>query len=54
LTAHSHRRSLLWKLNLHTTPKLMHFAIQHGFGSLPPPAKLVPGTDTVPAARVAR
>ncbi len=36
-TAHSHRKSLLKKLGQHSTPKLMHHAIRHGYGSLPLP-----------------
>jgi DNA-binding NarL/FixJ family response regulator len=39
-TAHSHRRSLMRKLDQHSTPKLMHLAISHGYGSLPLPPPL--------------
>jgi two-component system, NarL family, response regulator NreC len=36
-TAHSHRKNQLKKLNQHSTPKLMHHAIRHGYASLPLP-----------------
>lgn len=37
-TVHSHRKNLHKKLGQQSTPKLMHFAIRHGYASLPLPA----------------
>ena len=36
-TVHTHRKSLMRKLDQHSTPKLMHLAIKHGYSSLPLP-----------------
>lgn len=36
-TVQSHRESLFRKLGQHSTPKLMHYAIRHGYGTLPLP-----------------
>lgn len=34
-TVHSHRKSLFKKLGQHSTPKLINYAIEHGYGTLP-------------------
>lgn len=37
-TAKAHRKRLFKKLGQPSTPKLMQYAIRHGYGSLPLPA----------------
>lgn len=41
-TAKAHRKRLFNKLGQPNTPKLMHYAIRHGYGSLPLPAGNIP------------
>ena len=50
-TAHSHRKALFRKLDQHSTPKLMHYAIRHGFASLPLPP--LPGKPRHPGGPAA-
>ena len=41
-TALSHRRKLMGKLDIHSTPKLIRYCADKGFNSVPPPSRSVP------------
>lgn len=38
-TALSHRKKIMRKLGIHSTPKLIRFCADHGFNSVPPPSR---------------
>jgi len=55
-TMQSRRRDIMRKLNIHSTPKLMRFAIEHGFTRpehFPSRADPVPSRRTAPASGTA-